>query len=45
MYADDTQPYLPFALNSSDEITGRPRIELCINDIKIWMSVSKVETD
>ena len=43
MYADDTQLYLSFDMNSCDEITARSRIESCINDIKIWMTVNKLK--
>lgn len=44
MYADDTQLYLSFDLkNSCDEITARSRIESCIKDIKVWMTVNKLK--
>ena len=46
MYADDTQLYLSFDLNNScDEIAARSRIESCINDIKIWMTVNKLKSN
>ena len=45
MYADDTYyMYLSFNLHDScDEIAARSRIELCINDIKMWMTVNKLK--
>ena len=46
MCADDTQLYSSFDLNNScDEIAARSRIELCINDIKMWMTVKKLNDD
>lgn len=44
MYADDTQLYLSFDLDSvCDEIASRSRIELCIKDIKSWMTLNKLK--
>ena len=44
MYADDTQLYLSFDLNDAcDETASRARIELCIKDIKLWMTVNKLK--
>ena len=43
-YADDTQLYLSFNVNEpSEENLARERIELCISDIKSWMSKNKLK--
>ena len=44
VYADDTQLYLSFDLNDdNDENDSRAKIESCIKDIKLWMTVNKLK--
>jgi len=44
MYADDTQLYLSFNLNTpGDQIETICRIEACIVDIKRWMALNKLK--
>ena len=44
MYADDTQLYLFFDLNDDHyENDSRAKIESCIKDIKLWMTVNKLK--
>ena len=43
-YADDTQLYLSYNVNElSEKNLTRERIELCISDIKSWMSNNKLK--
>ena len=43
-YADDTQLYLSFNVNEPPaETLSRERIELCVSDIKSWMSKNKLK--
>ena len=45
MYADDTQLYVSFKLDSTsdDESASRSLIESCIKDIKSWMTTNKLK--
>ena len=46
LYADDTQLYFSFDINSpDDELTVRSKIEKCVTDIKSWMTVNKLKLD
>ncbi len=38
MYADDTQIYLSFDIDETDQ--AFEKLELCINDIRTWMATS-----
>ncbi len=43
-YADDTQLYLSFNVNTpNDEMLARQRIEACISDLRSWMSRNKLK--
>ena len=44
LYADDTQLYVPFILNShSDQQSALAQIEDCIQDIRLWMTENKLK--
>ena len=44
MYADDTQLYLSFDLNDdNDKNDSSAKIESCIKDIKLWITVNKLK--
>ena len=44
MYADDTQLYLPFKINNTqDQLSAKARMEVCILEIKSWMDANKLK--
>ena len=44
LYADDTQLYLSYDLNSQDdESIVRGKIECCVAEIKLWMTINKLK--
>ena len=48
LYADDTQLYVTFKSNSTDDLeTARSRIQTCIRDVDAWMALNnlKLNTD
>ena len=43
LYADDTQLYLPFSLTTEDADRAAQQMEFCIDDIRKWMTDSKLK--
>ena len=44
LYADDTQIYATFTYNNSDEMEETKRvIELCLLDLRNWMTINKLK--
>ena len=43
MYADDTQLYTSFDLNSHSVIPAKENLEACLSDICSWMLTNKLQ--